>query len=276
MRFSFKIARLLGIDIRVHALFVALFLWMVFEASGAGILELAAVVTGFLGAFLCVLLHELGHCVVARRKGIRVLDITLWPLGGIARLEGMPDEPRDEFAIAIAGPLVNFAIAAALLPILLAYRPISQLLDVQLRGGNILHAFLAFNLGLGLFNLIPAFPMDGGRILRAFLARRRNHLDATRLATRVGRFVAFVGIVYGIWVAQWIYVILALFVWFSGSQELLYARMRDIQRRASSVGSPEAPAGEFDRFPGEVPVITPERRAALEAALERLRRQRGE
>ncbi|MBI1849189.1 MAG: site-2 protease family protein [Planctomycetes bacterium] len=280
MRFSIKIARLFGIDIRVHALFLLPLALVVLDGAQDGLASLIEILILFGGLFLFVLLHELGHSLVAIRKGVRVLDITLWPLGGLARLAGMPTNPSTELAITIAGPAVNFVLAAALLPVLFAFRTLPRLLDVHLVGGGILETFFLMNLWMGLFNLIPAFPLDGGRVLRALLARRSGYLRATELAVRAGRLIALCGFVWGLWTGQLWTVFIAVFVWVSGMQELLAARWQDASRRAfDDVGFPSEPGHDFEpdsvrRDDGRIPAMTPERRAALDEALARLRRDR--
>jgi Zn-dependent protease len=287
LRFSFKIVRLFGIDIRLHILFVALVVGLFWKGAGGDLRDFWMTAGMIVALFSSVLLHEFGHAIAARHKGIRVLDVTLWPLGGMARLAETPRAPMDELAIAAAGPLVNLGIAAILLVVVLALSgPINlDLFALRAEPSEILHNLFAGNAALALLNLIPAFPLDGGRMFRALLARRRGAYEATRIAVRAGGFIAFLGFVYGIWLGEsgWVYVALALFVWFSGLQELRGARLREARLRgwfgepfgASAPGAPaqSAPANESDGF-GGAPAIPPERRAALDAALERLRRQR--
>lgn len=206
---SFPIGRLFGITVRLHALFVlmlvlVLLLWP----------RLALALPILFG---CVLLHELGHGLVAQRFGIRVLDITLWPLGGMARMSTIPEDPRIEASIAIAGPAVNFALAALALPFLFLAGPLAPLVQF----------FLAVNLLMGLFNLLPAFPMDGGRLLRAFLGRRRDWVAATEIAVRVGRAFALAMLLAWPWLHfNPVLPLIALFLWFTGGQELSGVRLR--------------------------------------------------
>lgn len=166
--------------------------------------------------FGIVLLHELGHSVVAQHFGVRVSHITLWPLGGVAWMEEIPEDPRTEGLIAIAGPAVNFALAALAAPVaLVAPHPIVVW-------------FLGINLALGTFNLIPAFPMDGGRVLRALLALRYEWLEATEIAVRIGRTVALVGGVVGLMLGHFFAPFIAAYVWFMGQRELFAMRARKL------------------------------------------------
>lgn len=184
MKYTVGIGKAFGIPLRIHATFPLILLvyaadaWRVGTASDA----LAAVVL-VMAMFVCVVLHELGHCLQARRYGIPIRDIVLLPVGGMARVEGIPDRPRHEILVAIAGPIVNFVIAGTIFAALaIAGKP---------PHADGFFASLAWiNLGLGLFNLLPGFPMDGGRILRASLATRMPYLDATRRARDVGQLVA--------------------------------------------------------------------------------------
>jgi hypothetical protein len=162
--------------------------------------------------------------VVAQHFGIRVVDITFWPLGGMARMSQIPEDSRVEGWIAVAGPLVNFALAALTVPLLLV-PPIAPFATY----------FVAANLVLGTFNLVPAFPMDGGRVLRAWLGRRGDWLGATEEAVRVGRFVALAMVVAGF---AWnpVLLLIAVFVWWAGGQELATVRMRHMGAPAFGFG----------------------------------------
>jgi Zn-dependent protease/CBS domain-containing protein len=201
MKWSLKIGTIGGIDIKVHFTFVFIVLWAAAQgASDMGGMRGAAFATvSVLLLFLCVTLHELGHSLMARRLGVRVKDITLLPIGGVARLETMPEKPSHELLIAAVGPLVNFAIALglglALLFIMGArlFFNLGHLAHLLLGPDSFLSLvvyLLSANLVLGVFNLIPAFPMDGGRMLRAFLAAWTSYPRATRIAVRVGQAMA--------------------------------------------------------------------------------------
>ncbi|MFO1009486.1 MAG: site-2 protease family protein [Planctomycetota bacterium] len=220
---SLKIGSVLGITIRLHVLLLVLAVMLFFGQGPDGLLEFGIL-------FAVVLLHELGHSVVAQSLGVQVVDITLWPLGGIARMSAMPESSRVEGLVAIAGPLVNFVLAAIAFSALLVVG-----VDPEELGSRALSLFLYCNLALGLFNLIPAFPSDGGRILRALIALRKDWLRATELAVKVGGFVAFLlalaGCVlvfsssafFGLGVSL---LLVGAFLWWTGRQELAAVRLR--------------------------------------------------
>jgi Zn-dependent protease len=214
MKWSWKLGRFAGIDTYVHASFLLLVAWAAWAAwSGAGTGLAVVMGVGFLLAvFGSVLLHELGHALTARRFGVRTRRIVLSPIGGIAQLEGMPRRPRQELAVALAGPAVNFAIAAAL-----------WLVTPAFAGAGLLATFLGSvtvaNLGLGLFNLVPAFPMDGGRALRALLAERVGTYRATEIAAKLGKGIALVmGVAAVVW-GHFMLALVAAFVWFAANAE---------------------------------------------------------
>ncbi len=201
MKWSLKIGTIGGIDIKIHFTFVFIVLWAAAQgASDMGGMRGAAYATvSVLLLFLCVTLHELGHSLMARQLGVRVKDITLLPIGGVARLETMPEKPSHELLIAAAGPLVNFVIALGLgLALLLVmgarlFFNLGHLARLLLGPDSFLSLvvyLLSANRVLGVFNLIPAFPMDGGRMLRAFLAAWTSYPRATRIAVRVGQVIA--------------------------------------------------------------------------------------
>ena len=192
MKNAFKLGSFTGIGIYVHwtmsLLLGGLFLFYLYNgasvaAAFAGLLLVATL-------FGCVILHELGHALTAKHFGIPTLDITMYPIGGVARLEGMPKEPRHELLIAIAGPAVNLGIAAALFIVLIATgRTIMPAPFVE-SDPNVLGLLMWMNLALVGFNMLPAFPMDGGRVLRAGLATRISYKNATRIAAYVGQGMA--------------------------------------------------------------------------------------
>jgi Zn-dependent protease len=173
-----------GIPVRLHwsffGLVAGLLAWGYWKLGVPGLIGVGIMATGLM---LSVVLHELGHALAARRYGIATAHITLYPFGGVAAIERMPEEPDEEIVIALAGPAVNFVLAAIAGWLWLATdHPIAW-------------AFVLTNIGMGVFNLLPAFPMDGGRVLRAFLAKRMGFLPASRLAVKIGRVFAWVFLV---------------------------------------------------------------------------------
>jgi len=211
-----RLGRPFGIETRLHWSFVVLVgALLLFGSVGASPLQAFRSVGLLLTIFGCVLLHEFGHALAARRYGIATRDIVLLPIGGIARLDRIPREPKQELVIAAAGPLVNVVIAASLAVVsFLVWTPFLQTL-------------LQVNVTLVLFNLLPAFPMDGGRMLRAALASRTDPARATRTAARIGRgfamLFAFAGFVYNPFL-----LFIAAFVWMAGQQEAAYVEEREL------------------------------------------------
>jgi Zn-dependent protease/CBS domain-containing protein len=220
MKWTWKIARIAGIDIYIHATFFLLIYFVgISYWSQEG--NLAAVISGIgfiLALFACVVLHELGHSLTARRYGIQTRNITLLPIGGVASLEKMPDDPRQEINVALAGPAVNFLIAFALYVYLdLSNTPVAAE-EISVTSGSYLYRLMIMNIFLGGFNLLPAFPMDGGRVLRAVLALRMDHALATQKAASVGQFLALglglLGLIYNPFL-----VFIAVFIWFGATME---------------------------------------------------------
>ncbi|MBN2171192.1 MAG: M50 family metallopeptidase [Candidatus Krumholzibacteriota bacterium] len=216
---SLSVGRILGIEVRLHVTFPLFILLLgVLEASSAGWqaglrwMAILATLFGF------VFLHELGHSLMARRFGFTVRAITLLPIGGLATMDALPRRPSQEILIALAGPAVNLVLAALLVLALLALR-LPLVLDVEGTGGVLSYLFLA-NLVLALFNLVPAFPLDGGRVLRALLALRLPYLSATRRAVLVGQAFAVAFLILGIWRRElWMLAAIALFLFWSGRRE---------------------------------------------------------
>ncbi|HLN17908.1 MAG TPA: site-2 protease family protein [Acidimicrobiales bacterium] len=198
---ALSVGRLLGVEIRLHWTFlilVILVMWLEWSRGGHavanGLLWIAAV-------FGSVLVHELSHCVVARRRGVEVEDILLTPIGGLSQLHDMPEAPADELAIAIVGPATSLVLAVVAAAAGLALG--ARLWPPTLFAGAWLARLAWLNLVLGAFNMLPALPMDGGRVLRAALARHRDRRSATLLAVRVARILAgamlVVGLLYDVW-----------------------------------------------------------------------------
>jgi Zn-dependent protease len=228
-----KVARIRGIDIRIHWTFWILVLFYLVSVSRTGgVSEGIAAVAFIFSIFACVLLHELGHAVAASWYGIPTRDITLLPIGGVARLERLPEKPVQELVVALAGPAVN-VIIAVLLIIPVSLQVLSAMAaPVFDLGTSFFAQLMVVNVILVLFNLLPAFPMDGGRVVRSLLAMRWGHLRATQIAARLGRWMA-VG--FGIWAllsGNILLLVLAVFVFIAGTAELLQAKMRALQMRA--------------------------------------------
>ena len=232
MHWSWKIGRLAGIDVYMHATFLLLVGFIVV----ASWVESHNAVRTLFGVFFvlvifgCVVLHELGHALTARRYGIRTRDIVLLPIGGVARLERMPEEPNQELLVALAGPAVNVLIALGLFAVLTGFGRIPtlrQAATISWTGHDILPSLLAVNVWLVLFNLIPAFPMDGGRVLRALLAKRMDYTDATQAAAHVGQAIAFVFGFGGLFFDPFL-LFIALFVWMGASGEAGMVQMRSL------------------------------------------------
>lgn len=227
MKWSIHLGRMLGIDVFLHVTFLLL-LGFIAVTHWLNHGSLAAVVGGvgfFVALFVCVLLHEYGHALAARRFGIATRDITLLPIGGVARLERMPDKPIQELWVALAGPAVNVVIAAALavgLTLTGSWEPLSAL---STTGGGFVERLLAVNVGLVLFNMIPAFPMDGGRVLRAVLALRLEYARATRIAATIGQGLAIAFGFAGLF-SNPLLLFIAAFIWIGASQEAAATDMK--------------------------------------------------
>jgi Zn-dependent protease len=227
MRWSWKLGEVSGIPIYVHATFFLLIAWVVARhwLEHADLGPTVAGVGFVLALFACVVLHELGHALTARRFGIRTRDITLLPIGGLARLERMPDDPRQELWVALAGPAVNVAIAAVLYLWLLltgTWQPVEQL---TVGSGSFVERLMIVNVTLVVFNLIPAFPMDGGRVVRAVLAMRMDYARATQAAAVLGQGIALLFGLVGLFTNPFL-VFIALFVWIGAAQEAGAVQMK--------------------------------------------------
>jgi len=220
MKWSWKVGEFAGIGVYMHATFLLLLGWVAFVHWQEG-QTIASVVSGLafiLALFACVVAHEYGHALTARRYGIKTREITLLPIGGVARLERMPDDPRQELWVALAGPAVNVVIAAVLFGWLLVTGGLVPLDQVAVGRGSFLERLMMVNLFLVGFNMLPAFPMDGGRVLRAVLARRMEYTRATQVAANIGQGMAFLFGFAGLF-GNPMLLFIALFVWIGAAQE---------------------------------------------------------
>uniref|UniRef100_A0A832MKH8 Zinc metalloprotease n=1 Tax=Eiseniibacteriota bacterium TaxID=2212470 RepID=A0A832MKH8_UNCEI len=227
MRWSIPIGRIFGIPVELHVTFLLFVAWIaIAQGMASGDLGRALATAALMVlVFACVLLHELGHALAARRYGIATRDIILLPIGGVARLERMPEKPQQEIVVALAGPAVNVAIAAALLA-WFAVRHSAEGGALDFRG-SLLAALFSVNVVMVLFNLIPAFPMDGGRVLRAALAMSMPFSRATRIASMVGQGIALLFGAFGLFSGNLMLMFVALFVFLAAGEERAVVQTRD-------------------------------------------------
>ena len=236
MAWSIKLGRIFGINIQVHFTFFLILIWGAFSYGGSAGPVYGLLVT--LALFTLVLLHELGHSLAAMGYGIPVRDITLLPIGGVARLERMPEKPLHELVVALAGPAVNVVLAVILLPVVLGLAtlgagPLVLSMPSQPGVAGLLTFLLTANVTLAVFNMIPAFPMDGGRVFRAVLGFFLAYERATRVAVAVGRVLA-VGLgIFGLANGQFFLALIALFIFTASGQEGQAVAARGVLRKAS-------------------------------------------
>lgn len=234
MKSAFRIAKIAGIPVEIHWSFVLLGFYVIYFGQSRGGDWQTILWFGFfvLSIFFCVVLHEFGHALTARRFGVKTKDIILSPIGGVARLEKLPEKPIQEFYVAAAGPLVNILIVILLLPYFLFYS-VEEIKD-QLMGLNfsnpleIIPLLLLGNIALAGFNLLPAFPMDGGRIFRALLSIRMGRLKATKIASQLGNFIGAFMVVYAVYSQSIFLGFIGIFVFFLASQEYRLVQMDEM------------------------------------------------
>ena len=227
MRWQWKLGRFAGIDVYVHATFILLIGWVAYN-YWLEFRDLRQVFIGILfilALFICVVLHEYGHALTARKYGIKTRDITLYPIGGVARLERIPDRPIEELWVALAGPAVNLVISVILIAFLAVTNGVPAITNFNLSDGSFLERLLIVNVTLVLFNLIPAFPMDGGRVLRALLALRLEYTQATQIAAYIGQGFALLFGLIGL-LSNPFLLFVALFVWIGAAQEASMVQMK--------------------------------------------------
>lgn len=231
-----------GIGVNIHPTFALVFIWAGLQwgfGTSRGVWPLVLGLLLVLLVFVSVLIHELGHCAMAQQFGVRVLDITLWPFGGVARIEQMPALPRSELLIALAGPAMNLAIAVALLPpvaliwVFLGSERIFTGPDIltSITPASLIAYIALTNLSIMVFNLLPAFPVDGGRVLRAALTPGLGRDRATSVAVAIGMAMAVLLVVLGIWQRQPILLVLGVFVFFAARAEARMERVQSAMQR---------------------------------------------
>ncbi len=247
MKYSFKIGSIWGIPIEVHLTFILLIIG-VFAFTFPDVY--LPILLLFLFAFVVV--HELAHSWVARHYNIKVRKIVLYPIGGVSEIEEIPENPRIEWRMAIAGPITSFLIGA----LLLSLNQVIAIETPEIPGlavtGSLLYTLGMLNLFLGAFNLIPAFPMDGGRVFRAILAEHMKHTDATKYAAYIGRILGIVMAVFGFIFNFWL-IIIGLFIYIGASEEaettivsttIARVRVRDVMYQEKGVATPETTVSE--------------------------------
>ncbi len=227
MKWSWKIGSFRSIDVFIHATFLLLIGWLAITQwlENQSLTAVLSSLLYILALFVFVILHEFGHALTAQRYGIQTRDITLYPIGGVARLERMPDKPIQELWVALAGPFVNLVVAGLLFLWLAATRSFIFPTSITLNSGPLIERLMLTNLLLAGFNLIPAFPMDGGRVLRALLALKLEYTRATQIASTVGQGLAlvfgFIGLFY-----DPVLIFIAFFVWIGAAQEANLAQVK--------------------------------------------------
>lgn len=227
MKWSWKLGRFAGIDVYIHATFWLLIGWIALShiLQGDPLTQTLAGLAFILALFACVVLHEFGHALTARRYGIQTRDITLLPIGGVARLERMPEQPIQELWVALAGPAVNVVIAALLFAFLTLTNALEPLERLGVASGSFIERLLVVNVMLVLFNMLPAFPMDGGRVVRALLAMRMEYTRATQIAASLGQAMAFLFGFIGLFTNPFL-LFIAFFVWIGAAQEASMVQMK--------------------------------------------------
>lgn len=230
MKWSLSLGKVSGIQVYIHWTFLILVGWIVLQnaSQGQSVDQILWAVAFLLAIFLCVFLHELGHALAARRYNIRTRDITMLPIGGLARLESIPEDPKQELVVALAGPAVNLVIGVILWLIVSADPGSTSNFDMMtLDSRSFLYTLMVANIILALFNLIPAFPMDGGRVLRALLSFRLPRARATQVAASIGQFLAigfvFIGLFYNPFL-----LLIGFFIFLGAQAESNFAQTRSL------------------------------------------------
>jgi Zn-dependent protease/CBS domain-containing protein len=230
MSWSVNIGSIAGTAVRIHVTFLLLLIW-IFAAGWAqgGPADAVYSLVFVLLLFACVLAHEFGHIFTARAFGVATPVVTLLPIGGVAQLERIPEKPSEEFLVAIAGPLVNVAIALVLIAVAPTHLSAAHLAAMESNQVSMVDRLAEVNIALALFNLIPAFPMDGGRVLRALLASRLGYLRATEIAATIGQWTAFAFGFIGLFYNP-LLIFIAIFVYLAAASEARMVALRAMSR----------------------------------------------
>jgi Zn-dependent protease/CBS domain-containing protein len=230
MSWSVNIGSIAGTAIRIHITFLLLLVW-IFAAGWAagGIANAVSSLVFVLLLFTCVVAHEFGHIFTARAFGVATPDVTLLPIGGVARLERIPEKPSEEFLVAVAGPLVNVAIALVLMAVTSTHLSLTHFAAMESTSVSMIDRLAEVNLFLAIFNMIPAFPMDGGRVLRALLATRLGHVRATEIAAGIGQWTAFALGFFGLFYNP-LLIFIAIFVYLAAASEAQVVSLRAMSR----------------------------------------------
>jgi len=244
MRWSFQIAKFFGIPIRVHITFFLLLIFIGLygsrlQGARSGLFGIVSIIL----IFLCVIIHEFAHSLVARKYGVKIKDIILLPIGGVSEMEELPSQPKQEINVALAGPLTSIVLS---LIFFFAYRllfPEAKAVNISIFQGNLLLNLFAINLMLAIFNLIPAFPMDGGRVLRGILGLKMGLLQATRVAVGIGEFLAILFFFFGLFFNPWL-ALIAVFIFLGAEGEKrateLKVEISDVPVRVAMLSNVEA------------------------------------
>lgn len=237
MKYTLRIITAFGIPVQIHWTFGFVLLWVLFIGfqEGLDFVSILFLIAFVLVMFFCVVLHEYGHALMARRYGVGTKDITLFPIGGIARLHKLPEKPMEEFMVAIAGPVVNICIALILVPIfLIVYYPIDLESFANSEGlinsYNFLPILILVNVVLAAFNLLPAFPMDGGRVARALLSIKLGRTRATQIASYLGQIMAVVFLFFAIKNGALIMGLIAVFIFITAAQEYRMVKFDELMK----------------------------------------------
>lgn len=230
MKLSLPLGSYKNVKVYIHWTFSLLLLWIIISNFRQGMpgIDILWIIIFVLALFACVVLHEFGHALAAQKYGIQTKDIVLYPIGGVARLEKLPEDPKQELWVAIAGPLVNIGIFIVLAGVLtLTGFDLQSLEEIKIGPNTIVLYLTSANLILALFNLIPAFPMDGGRILRALLATRLPRAKATKIAGGIGQFLAILFIFYGLFNNP-ILVLIGVFIFLGAAAEVSHTQQESL------------------------------------------------
>jgi Zn-dependent protease len=252
MKWSWNLGRIFGIDLKIHSTFVLLLIWIAVSTiiAGGNFVAVGTEILLILALFMCVVLHELGHALTARRFGIPTKDITLLPIGGVARLDKMPEKPTEELLVSIAGPAVNLVIGVMIFAGMTLTGAFVNGIDLAAVSNNFWMQLMLVNFTLVGFNLIPAFPMDGGRVLRAILALKMNPVKATRMAANIGRGIAVIMGIAGFFLNPWL-ILTAIFVWSGAGAE---ARSAEINQGLKGLVVSDALVSQFYQVEANQPL----------------------